>query len=438
MPITSDAFQKTTSGSDFYFIVLNDNATALKYGTYLGGNTSRTHVDGGTSRFDKFGIVYHSVCGGCGGLSDFPTTPGAKSRTNNNSNCNNAAFKFDLSSLRARFQTNNLAFKIPNFDKACYPDIMVFQNLSIGGEIYKWDLGDGTVITKLKSDTVSIRHQYQEEGKYFVKLKAIDDNTCSEVDSITKVVNYFKDVIEIGDGGDLCEGSPFELTSSGGAVYSWRNLDNTFKSALPTVEVKPEDSTTYYISITDSDGCKKSDSVRVNVIPKLDLKWKYNFNQDCIHRPILRVQNISEALNVDKIFFDFGDGATSDLLDVEHEYSKDSLYHVKLIGQREICAFEEVVDIPIFTLGAPNVFTPDASSGFNDNLVIRLGTSSKTPADIGVKIGIDVVDRWGKKVFESSDYKNDWNAHNIEGGIYYYQLRLGSYATCKSWLHVVK
>jgi hypothetical protein len=53
MPITQDAFQKTTAGSDFYFIVLTDDASEMLYGTFLGGNQSSVHVDGGTSRFDK-------------------------------------------------------------------------------------------------------------------------------------------------------------------------------------------------------------------------------------------------------------------------------------------------------------------------------------------------------------------------------------------------
>lgn len=78
MPITQDAFQKTTAGSDFYFIVLTSDATEMLYGTFLGGNQSSVHVDGGTSRFDKSGIVYHSVCAGCrGGFDDFPTTVNA-------------------------------------------------------------------------------------------------------------------------------------------------------------------------------------------------------------------------------------------------------------------------------------------------------------------------------------------------------------------------
>ena len=48
------------------------------------GSQSNEHVDGGTSRFDKKGTIYQSVCAGCGGNSDFPIEPnlGAVSSTN--------------------------------------------------------------------------------------------------------------------------------------------------------------------------------------------------------------------------------------------------------------------------------------------------------------------------------------------------------------------
>jgi gliding motility-associated-like protein len=100
---TSDAFQRSSDGSDFYLIVFDKRLSRVAYATYFGGNITQEHVDGGTSHFDEMGIVYQSVCAGCGGLSDFPTTPGAHSRTNNglrteNPNiggCNNAVFKFD-------------------------------------------------------------------------------------------------------------------------------------------------------------------------------------------------------------------------------------------------------------------------------------------------------------------------------------------------------
>lgn len=98
---TADALQRTTDGSDFYLIVFNRNLFNIAYATYYGGPVSEEHVDGGTSHFDEDGVVYQSVCAGCGGYSDFPTTPDAYSRVNrgrrpynqNIGGCNNALFK---------------------------------------------------------------------------------------------------------------------------------------------------------------------------------------------------------------------------------------------------------------------------------------------------------------------------------------------------------
>lgn len=101
--ISADAFQRTTDGSDFYLIIFNKDLKSVAYATYFGGNLSQEHVDGGTSQFDEQGVVYQSVCAGCGGLSDFPTTAGAHSRINqgkrafdpSQGGCNNAVFKFN-------------------------------------------------------------------------------------------------------------------------------------------------------------------------------------------------------------------------------------------------------------------------------------------------------------------------------------------------------
>ncbi|HMU69492.1 MAG TPA: hypothetical protein PKC38_05775, partial [Chitinophagales bacterium] len=96
MPITADAFQSSTDGSDFYLIIFGNELETMAYATYFGGSISDEHVDGGTSRFDKQGIVYHAVCAGCGGNDDFPTTEGVVSNTNNAFNCNLGVFKFSL------------------------------------------------------------------------------------------------------------------------------------------------------------------------------------------------------------------------------------------------------------------------------------------------------------------------------------------------------
>ncbi len=96
LPITGNAVQSATDGNDFYLIVLGKNAVNLLYATYFGGNASDDHVDGGTSRFDKNGVIYQSVCSSCPGGSDFPTTPNAYAQTNVSPRCSNASFKLDF------------------------------------------------------------------------------------------------------------------------------------------------------------------------------------------------------------------------------------------------------------------------------------------------------------------------------------------------------
>ncbi|WP_426058185.1 gliding motility-associated C-terminal domain-containing protein [Hymenobacter sp. B1770] len=106
LPTTPDAAQLATDGSDFYLAQFSAGLTALAYGTFYGDispNSSGEHVDGGTSRFDPRGIVYHAVCS-CFSTTGFPIPPGANtySVTNNSGSsatgpgCNNAAFVFNF------------------------------------------------------------------------------------------------------------------------------------------------------------------------------------------------------------------------------------------------------------------------------------------------------------------------------------------------------
>jgi PKD repeat protein len=615
MPITADAFQKTTSGSDFYFIVLDGDATHLVYSTYFGGNSSKTHVDGGTSRFDKYGIVYHAVCSGCEfgnttgqATSDFPTTPGVKSRQNRSLNCNNAAFKFDLSSLRAMFDTNNLDLTMPGFNNVCYPDTIVFQNVSTGGRTMLWDFDDGTIInqnhtdpksvmhqyqqtgqyrvklkitdlttciktdsiikvinyfkdniivgedavvcdgnsfqltasggvnyswtskdgtfssseqspmiqpnsttsyfvtvvdangcaktdtlniklkqnvhalfqtydlnfsepgynnvcypdairfknlstngenfiwdfddgitaTQTKNDTISITHEFQQQGVYNVKLKAINLNTCNKADSVIKTINYFEDHIEVGDDGEICEGTAFRLTATGGSVYEWYTEDHAFTSSSPSPFVQPAVSARYFVTVTDANGCVRKDTIEVVVVDNVDLEWQYRFNVNCLDRPSIFVQNLTPAEDDATFRFDFGDGTTSEEIEVEHIYEDDGMYTVKLTAQKKFCSSEETLQLPVYKLLVPNVFTPDGTPGYNDKFEIGFGSDVIAPANLGLRLQLTVVDRWGKKVFESQDYKNDWNAHDLAGGVYYIHLKVGDFTSCKNWLHIVK
>lgn len=122
LPITTDAYQQTTDGSDFYIIVFSKELKKMVYATYFGGYLTNDHVDGGTSRFDKKGVIYQSVCSSCpeygkpGMISDFPTSDSAYARKNISPRCSNAAFKFAAENLNFRPELKDTFFTIRAFD----------------------------------------------------------------------------------------------------------------------------------------------------------------------------------------------------------------------------------------------------------------------------------------------------------------------------------
>ena len=67
---------------------------------------------------------------------------------------------------------------------------------------------------------------------------------------------------------------------------------------------------------------------------------------------------------------------------------------------------------------APNVFTPN-NDGKNDFLKFR--NLDKYPES-----KLLVYDRWGSLIYENSDYRNNWTAHEIADGTYYYILSVSN------------
>ena len=106
LPVTTNAAQTTTDGSDFYLAQFAAGLTRLDYATFYGDTTpgaTGEHVDGGTSRFDPRGLVYEAVCS-CFTTTGFPIPPGANTYSTINGSgapgfsaqCNNAAFVLDF------------------------------------------------------------------------------------------------------------------------------------------------------------------------------------------------------------------------------------------------------------------------------------------------------------------------------------------------------
>ena len=261
MPVTADAFQSTPpNGFDFYLFVLKGDFNSLLYATYLGGNQADEHVDGGTSRFDKNGVVYQSVCGGCGAFSDFPTTPGAWSATNNSDNCNNIIFKFSTGLLpEADF--------IPDQTAGCADFPVTFDNFSTSDDFYVWDFGNGN----LDSTTFNPTVLYTTPGSYTVNLY-VTDRACLLTDTARITINVFpKIVTNLDSVVNVCGPNPYVLTvnSQGtGDYFIWSNSP-TFSPALnaPSDSSITVNSTGIYYVEVGNQYCLKRDTVELTVAP---------------------------------------------------------------------------------------------------------------------------------------------------------------------------
>lgn len=265
MPISSNAFQSSPpNGFDFYLIVIERGFSGLLYGSYLGGNQAQEHVDGGTSRFDKNGVVYQSVCGGCGGFSDFPTTAGAWSNANlsSNNNCNNIVFKFD-------FQLIPNAEFIADQTLGCATFNVVLDNFSTDSDSYLWDFGNGDTSSVIFNPTIT----YNTPGIYEIFLY-VTDSVCLLTDTAMITITVTDSIeINVTNTIELC--SPIEVnlmaSTNGTADYFIWSSNSAFSDTLNTdlsdsvLTITPTGSTTYYV-IAGNDGCYTKDSVLVDFI----------------------------------------------------------------------------------------------------------------------------------------------------------------------------
>ena len=223
LPTTVDAIQKTTDGNDFYFIVMERNASKVLYATFYGGS-SNEHVDGGTSRFAPDGTIYQAVCAACSGGS-FPTTPGVISPTNLSSNCNLGVIKID-------FETSVTADASIDYesdvDTLCDNLRVSFTNNSLNANQFFWNFGNGQTSTG-KEPTVIFT-----KGTYTIKLVATD-TVCDISDSTSLTINHDQGLFPTADYSTeyfSCD-REFKVTffneSDGSQKHEWHFADGSIQ-----------------------------------------------------------------------------------------------------------------------------------------------------------------------------------------------------------------
>ncbi len=243
----------TTAGSypdlipfepDFYLGVLTPNAEDLHYATYYG---EADHVDGGTSRFDKSGVVYQAVCS-CtwnGPDRQLTTLPNAWA-TGQQTGCDIGVFKLDLEieSINA----NGIALPATS---GCAPFEVDFIFTGTNATTFEWSI-DGNVVSNLPDHS----YTFENAGNYDVQLAVSNPTACNPMDS-------FHLVIEVLDGEStltdtlFCVGDELYLdVSTPNGSYIWQD-----GSTVATYTV--EQPGTYWVDVSIG-GCARRDSFNVN------------------------------------------------------------------------------------------------------------------------------------------------------------------------------
>ena len=424
LPTTFDAYQASTDGNDFYLTVLNRQASELLYGTFFGEQGNNDHVDGGTSRFDKRGIVYQSVCASCfTSGSGFPTTPNAWSQTNNSNNCNNATFKFDLSSLQAAFQTNTPALDQPGISVGCIPLTILFENESQGGLEFIWNFGDGTETRQ--TENMDVTHTYDQVGVYQVVLTVVDANTCLVRDSAVATIEAREGNFSIDGDATICLGEQTQLSSSGGVSYTWIPPFGLNDNTIANPIASPTQTTTFTLRAVDAFGCRYEDSVQVEVIGDIGVFFDVEQTVSCLDNNEVAFENLTT--NGESFEWDFGDGTTSTEASPVHEYDEDGNYTVTLTVSNAQCQAVYSRQIGVRKYGVPTVITPNGD-GINDTFVIN------TLEEVDLK----VFNRWGREEASFENYQNNWGGGVLVDGVYYIEVTLPTGEACKGPLTIIR
>jgi len=421
MPVTPDAIQPASSagngGVNFYLAVFKTNFDGIFFGSYFGGSLSPEHVDGGTSRFSDDGFIYQSVCAGCWNNSDFPTTPGVVSNTNNAGSgaCNNGVFKIQFPLPQVIAQINAPPF-------ICKGRTVNFTSLSTGANYIHWNFDDGGT-----SFLANPSHQYANAGTYIVQLVVIDTSfvTCVSFDTAYHTITVIDgdttynlpDVV-------ICQGvlEQIGITPDPSHTYAWTPSSFLTSSTIANPFANPTSNMAYTLYDDDS-VC--TDTIHQNVLVDLPPNADFDYTSYVSCHGVSLVLN-NHSTNADSIrYFLNGIPLFNGQDSVNLDWS--SSYIITLWAYNGECVdsvslfFNSGNFGDLFHLTMPNVFTPFTTPGENDDFC-PIGLNGE------YCYRMHVFNRWGVEIWDSEIDEPCWDGrhkdteNNAVDGVYYYVL----------------
>ncbi|MCT4582713.1 MAG: gliding motility-associated C-terminal domain-containing protein [Flavobacteriales bacterium] len=129
-----------------------------------------------------------------------------------------------------------------------------------GGVSYSWNNGQ-----LLTNDQIADPMAFPVDTTSFI-VTSVDANGCVNTDTTQVIVNPLPNA-NAGLDTLICHGDSAQLMASGGESYAWSPSVDLADDSIANPWSYTLDSTTYYVAVTDSNGCVNNDSVNIAVYP---------------------------------------------------------------------------------------------------------------------------------------------------------------------------
>jgi len=307
-----------------------------------------------------------------------------------------------------------------------YPLVRIISKVS-GADRYVWTFGNGTTFEGSQPPP----YKYTADGTYAIKVVGKNrncekSNTQQTLQKRIDANDFYKNIRVNPRTPSLCAGDNVQVTASGGFRYVWTPTTGLSNATIANPVITPSQTTTYNVRIFNERGCFVDSAVTIAVVPELKVDFELQVSSECGKQGVVRFVNKSVGNGQYKWIFGDGNTDTKQQPD-KTSYEKSGEYEVILEVFNGICRRTKTEKIKVENVNPPNVITPNGD-GKNEKFVID-----------NVRAGwkIEIYDRWGKQIFKSDNYQNDWGG-DTTNALYYYLLTSPEGKTCKGWVMVAR
>lgn len=294
---------------------------------------------------------------------------------------------------------DSLLLKITNKSKINISTVSVLK--------YQW-----TVVHNTSKDTLLFSEEnptitLKKDGIWTIHLDVYTSTGC--VKSVSR--DIFADLVTLNlpDTIKACLGQKVQLNPNGDAslIYNWLPTNEFINPTLPQQEVIVADTAKFYTAIINNGICTKTEPIWV--IKKDDLiDLKAIATPDTI--PYGKTSQLTATSYPTSFTYSWSPATTLSNTTISNPIATPTVtttYTVKVKSPTTQC--EGVAQARIVVIipecGEPNIFLPNAftpnDDGQNDFLTVR--------ATIATELKLFIYNRWGEKVFETTDLQGKWD-----------------------------